>query len=198
MATQTIPASQKSGESNQTRTEAKTQQTTPGGSLRVVPTSAAIDDQMEESPRAFPGASNPKNPDIIELTHAVVRDNPPSYGFDEEIDLDSTEINLEEDEEVEYLPELTNQERELGANVLGRLREAHGSSAASEARLKVLHNVTDSQISQEQLQQLVQGVWGIATPKKLKNDQVEALISWAKEDDFFSEAEIVLLLMQEE
>jgi hypothetical protein len=205
MATQTIPANQKSGESNQTRTEAKTQQGTPGGALRVVPTSAAMDDQLEESsapsaasPRAFPAASNPKNPDIIELTHAVIRDNPPSYGFDEEIDLDSTEINLEEDEEVEYLPELTNQERELGENVLGRLREAHGSSAASEARLKVLHNVTDSQISEERLQQLVQGVWGISTPKKLKNDQVEALISWAKEDDFFSEAEIVLLLMQEE
>jgi hypothetical protein len=64
--------------------------------------------------------------------------------------------------------------------------------------LKVLHNVTDSQISEEQLLQLVQGIWGITALKKLKNDQVEALISWAKEDDFFSEAEIVLLLMQEE
>ncbi|HAH00752.1 MAG TPA: hypothetical protein DCL75_18280, partial [Ktedonobacter sp.] len=105
---------------------------------------------------------------------------------------------LAEDEEVEYLPELTNQEREVGENVLGRLREAQGSSTASDARLKVLRNVTDSQVSEEQLQQLVQGIWGITSPKKLKNDQVEALISWAKEDDFFSEAEIILLLMQEE
>jgi len=177
VATQTTPASQNSVESNQTRTEAKTQ---------------------PDTPKAFPAASNPKNADIPELTHAVIRDNPPSYVFDEEIDLDSGEIDLAEDEEVEYLPELTNQEREVGENVLGRLREAQGSSTASEARLKVLRNVTDSQVSEEQLQQLVQGIWGITSPKKLKNDQVEALISWAKEDDFFSEAEIILLLMQEE
>src|SRR5437868_3275981 len=37
MATQTIPTSQKSGESDQTRAEAKTQQATPGAALRVVP-----------------------------------------------------------------------------------------------------------------------------------------------------------------
>ena len=177
VATQTPPASQNSVESNQTRTEAKTQ---------------------PDTPKAFPAASTPKNADIPELTHAVIRDNPPSYGFDEEVDLDSNEIDLAEDEEVEYLPELTNQEREVGENVLGRLREAQGSSTASDARLKVLRNVTDSQVSEEQLQQLVQGIWGITSPKKLKNDQVEALISWAKEDDFFSEAEIIRLLMQEE
>jgi len=96
------------------------------------------------------------------------------------------------------VPELTNQERQLGENVLAKLREAHGSSSASDARLKVLHNVTDSQVSEEQLLQLVDGIWGITALKKLKNDQAEALISWAKEDDFLSEVEIVQLLMQEE
>lgn len=168
---------QNSIDSNQTRTEAKTQ---------------------PDASKAFPAASNPKNADIPELTHAVIRDNPPSYVFDEEIDLDSDEIDLAEDEEVDYLPELTNQQREVGENVLERLREAQGSSAVSEARLKVLHNITDSQLTEEQIRQLVQGIWGIASPKKLKNDQAEALISWAKEDDFVSEAEIILLLMQEE
>ena len=34
--------------------------------------------------------------------------------------------------------------------------------------------------------------------KKLKVDQVEALISWAKEDDFVSEVEAVLILLEEE
>jgi hypothetical protein len=65
-------------------------------------------------------------------------------------------------------------------------------------RLKVLHNVTDSQVSEEQVLQLAQGVWGVTSLKKLKNDQVEALISWAKTDDFVGEAENVLLLIQEE
>ncbi len=148
-------------------------------------------------PRPFPQASNPKNPDIIELTNAVIRDNPPAYAFDEEIDLEH-EIDLPEDEEIDIVPELTNQEREQAEEILIKLRDARGSSLASELRLKVLHNVTDSQVSEEQLLQLVQGIWGITSLKKLKNDQIEALISWAKTDNFDDEADMVLLLIQEE
>jgi ribosomal protein L12E/L44/L45/RPP1/RPP2 len=203
-------ASQQPVESNQTKEtkehkEQKGEQGQPetpgakaGGASRARDDQAGRSSPASSSPIAFPTAANPKNPDIIEITNAVIRDTPPSYAFDEEIDLESDGVDLEEEEEVEYVPELTNQERELGEQVLAKLREAHGSSTASDARLKVLHNVTDSQISEEQLLQLVQGIWGITALKKLKNDQVEALISWAKEDDFFSEAEIVLLLMQEE
>ncbi|HEY6409151.1 MAG TPA: hypothetical protein VIY29_16950 [Ktedonobacteraceae bacterium] len=148
-------------------------------------------------PRPFPSAANPKNPDIIEITHAVIHDNPPAYAFDEEIDLEQ-EFALPEDDDVEYVPELTSQERELAEEILIKLRDARGSSLASEARLKVLHNVTDSQVSEEQLLQLVQGVWGSPSLKKLKNDQLEALIYWAKADNFDSEVDLVLLLIQEE
>ena len=208
MTTPTAAAGQKSVESNQTK-EPKGQQETDGvkagGTSRASASGAGEDQAGRPSsssaslpPIKFPGAANPKNPDIVEITNAVVRDTPPSYAFDEEIDLESDEIDLEEEEDVEYVPELTNQERQLGENVLAKLREAHGSSSASDARLKVLHNVTDSQVSEEQLLQLVDGIWGITALKKLKNDQAEALISWAKEDDFLSEVEIVQLLMQEE
>ena len=208
MTTPTAAAGQKSVESNQTK-EPKGQQETDGvkagGTSRASASGAGEDQAGRPSsssaslpPIKFPGAANPKIPDIVEITNAVVRDTPPSYAFDEEIDLESDEIDLEEEEDVEYVPELTNQERQLGENVLAKLREAHGSSSASDARLKVLHNVTDSQVSEEQLLQLVDGIWGITALKKLKNDQAEALISWAKEDDFLSEVEIVQLLMQEE
>lgn len=199
-------AGQKPGESNQAKEtkEQKGQQETPGA--KAGGASRAGNDQAgrpssspaSSPPITFPTSANPKNPDIIEITNAVIRDTPPSYSFDEEIDLESDEFDLEGEEEVEYVPELTNQERQLGEQVLAKLREAHGSSSASDARLKVLHNVTDSQVSEEQLLQLVDGIWGITALKKLKNDQAEALISWAKEDDFLSEVEIVLLLMQEE
>ena len=211
MTTPTAAAGQKSVESNQPKEpkEPKGQQETDGvkagGTSRASASGAGEDQAGRPSsssaslpPIKFPGAANPKNPDIVEITNAVVRDTPPSYAFDEEIDLESDEIDLEEEEDVEYVPELTNQERQLGENVLAKLREAHGSSSASDARLKVLHNVTDSQVSEEQLLQLVDGIWGITALKKLKNDQAEALISWAKEDDFLSEVEIVQLLMQEE
>jgi len=155
--------------------------------------------QPPAQPKPFPNAANPKHPHIIEITNAVIRDNPPAYAFDEEIDLDAEqEIDLQEDDEVEYVPELSNQERELAQELLNKLKDARGSSFASESRLKVLHNITDSQVREEQLLQLVQGIWGIPALNKLKNDQVEALISWAKADNFDSEVDLVLLLIQEE
>jgi hypothetical protein len=185
VAPSTMPGNSGHVESNQTRQEPV------ATDLSSSPQPPAV------QPRPFPPTSSPKNPDIIEITNAVIRDNPPAYAFDEEIDLEH-EIDLPEDEEVEIVPELTNQEREQAEEILIKLRDARGSSLASEQRLKVLHNVTDSQVSEEQLLQLVQGIWGITSLKKLKNDQVEALISWAKTDNFDDEVDIVLLLLQEE
>ena len=161
---------------NATKAEAKTDRT---------PASIPV-----SSPVAPNSAANSKASGIKEITHGMVREIPPA--FDEEIDLD-------EDEEIEFLPDLTDQERAIAQEVLSKLKEARGSSAASDTRLKVLNNVINDQISNEQLLQLVQGAWGVTALKKLKNDQVEALISWAKAaDDFISEAEVVLALIQEE
>jgi hypothetical protein len=185
IAPSTMPSNSRHVESNQTRHEPVATELSSSSQPPAV------------QPRPFPPTSNPKNPDIIEITNAVIRDNSPAYAFDEEIDLEH-EIDLPEDEEVEIVPELTNQEREQAEEILIKLRDARGSSLASEQRLKVLHNVTDSQVSEEQLLQLVQGIWGITSLKKLKNDQVEALISWAKTDNFDDEVDLVLLLIQEE
>jgi len=78
------------------------------------------------------------------------------------------------------------------------MKDTRGSTDASPARLKVLHNVISTQVTPEQLQQLLQAFWGTNTPKKLKADQVEELISWAKEDEFANEVEAVLTLLEEE
>jgi hypothetical protein len=72
------------------------------------------------------------------------------------------------------------------------LKEIRGAATVSPARLTVLHNLLDSQISDEQFQQLIEGLWNINSDKKLKQDQVEALISWAKEDYFEDEVRAVL------
>ncbi len=61
----------------------------------------------------------------------------------------------------------------------------------------VLNNVIGGQISDEQLQQLMQGVWKVNSTKKLKNDQVEALVYWGKDDNFIEEVELVLALLEE-
>jgi len=119
----------------------------------------------------------------------MVRDTPKVYKFDEE----------DEDEELEEEKEEGGEEQRVIARIkLDELREVRGSSTANPGRLTVLQNVLNSQISEEQLQRLIQSAWGASNVKKLKVDQVEALISWAKEDFFVEEVEAVLALIDEE
>ncbi len=116
---------------------------------------------------------------------------------DEELDFDDFEGEDEEDEEDEdyAFPVDKAQERTNAQFKLDRLRGIRGTQAASAERLKVLDTVVDAQISDDQLQQIIQGAWG-STKKKLKNKQVEELISWAKEDFFVEEAEALLKLLE--
>lgn len=112
------------------------------------------------------------------------------------------ELGPEDEEELEDLTQirdLTPQERARARSLLNRLQEARGTTTASSSRLQALKNVIDTQISDSQLQELVAGVWGVTSLKKLKIDQVEALITWAKvEDDFVNDVEAILLLLEEE
>jgi hypothetical protein len=125
-----------------------------------------------------------------------VSDKRPGYKFDEE-----------EDEEMDVLyemeddgdgPGLSAEERLRARDIISKLQGLRGATSANPGRLTVLHNVVGSQISSEQLQQLLQGLWETTMEKKLKVEQVEALIAWAKEDDFVSEADAVLALFEEE
>ena len=43
----------------------------------------------------------------------------------------------------------------------------------------------------------MQGVWKVNSTKKLKNEQVEALVYWGKDDNFIEEVELVLALLEE-
>lgn len=150
------------------------------------------------SPNEAPPARAPIEPEprvpagVLEIKEAVVRGYPAASGFDEEEDVFS-------DNDDDYLSDLSEEERALASDILSRLRDAHGSSQASDARLKVLANVVNNQVSDDQLEELIAGVWGTTTLKKLKNDQLEALIYWAKHaDDFIAEVDMVLTLLQEE
>jgi hypothetical protein len=136
--------------------------------------------------RPVPGAlEGPTNIPVIPIKDEMIREAPRRvYKFDEE---------LEEEKEEE------NQEQKVIARIkLDELKEVRGASLASQGRLTVLQNVLNSQISDEQLQHLIQHVWGVTNVKKLKVDQIEALISWAKEDYFVEEVEAVLALIDGE
>ena len=152
------------------------------------------------TPAARQAPPMPTPSGIKEITNAVVRDVPPAYpAFDEEIDLEGLddELDLGEDAGIEFLPELTDQERGIAEDLFNRLKEIRGTTTASDARLLALHHVISGQISDEQILKITEGVWGINAIKKLKSDQVETLISWAKQDEFITEAEILIMLLQE-
>lgn len=132
-----------------------------------------------------------------------MREIRPTYVFEEEDDPDEdegTQEDLDDDELDEFglSEELTAQQRTRARVVINRLRDLRGATTVSPSRLQALSNVADSQISRQQMEDLVSGIWSVTSLKKLKVDQVEALISWAKEDDFVSEVEAVLLLLEEE
>ncbi len=120
----------------------------------------------------------------------MVRDETRKYKFDEEED-EEDELPLEEEDD-------NDQKMAMARIKLDELKEVRGTSAANPARLAVLHNVVNSQIADEQIQRLIQAAWGATSVKKLKVDQAEALISWAKEDYFVEEVDAVLALIDEE
>ena len=96
------------------------------------------------------------------------------------------------------LPDFTPQQLEDARNKISLLRSMQGAATASAKRLQALRNVIDGQISDEDLQELIFGIWNLSGMHKLKVDQVEVLISWAKQDYFVEELEAVLAMLEEE
>jgi hypothetical protein len=161
-------------------------------STPAAPPAASIQARPGTSPAPQPGVPIP-----IDLNRrGGVSDKRPGYKFDEEEDEEMDELyEMEDDGEGRGL---SAEERLRARDIISKLQGLRGTTSANQGRLTVLHNVVGSQISDEQLQQLLQGLWETTTEKKLKVDQVEALIAWAKEDDFVSEVDAVLALLGEE
>jgi len=177
------------------------------------PGSGGTDANKTSQPRATSSSSSPQvnsrsKDNGSEAEHndpnlRNMREIRPAIVFEEEDDPDEDEEaqdDLDDDELDEFglSEELTAQQRARARTVISRLRELRGATTVSPSRLQALSNVADSQISRQQMQDLVEGIWSVTSLKKLKVDQVEALISWAKEDDFVSEVEAVLMLLEEE
>jgi len=134
--------------------------------------------------------------------NAKVLREPPTTYFDEEDDEGDMEPDdmeeLLDDGDEDELPSLTPSQRVQASTLVSRLRESQGVATVSPMRLKVLSNVIGDQLTEMQLADIVEGVWGISSTKRLKVDQAEVLISWAKEDEFQNEAEIVLMFLEED
>jgi hypothetical protein len=138
------------------------------------------------SKQASPDSANEEDP----------FENLPVPVFDEEIEPEEEEDFAEPLDD--FSPSLTPSSRSRARAIVDRLREARGTTTVNPGRLQVLHNVIGDQISEEQLLMITHRLWGVSILKRLKVDQVEVLIYWAKEDDFVNEAEAVLALLEEE
>jgi hypothetical protein len=121
--------------------------------------------------------------------------NLPIPVFDEEIDPEEEDFAEPLDA---FSPSLDPSSRNRAKAIVDKLREARGATVVSPGRLQALHNVIGDQINEEQLLTLIHRLWGVSIQKRLKVDQVEALIYWAKEDDFVNEVDAVLALFEEE
>lgn len=141
-------------------------------------------------PPAPPALDGPANIPVFPLPANTLREAPRAYKFDEE----------DEAAEDAQSGNNTGEDENSMSDALARikiddLKDIRGNAAVSSGRLTVLHNLLDSQISDTQFQQLIEGLWNINSDKKLKQDHVEALISWAKEDYFEDEVRAVLAVM---
>jgi hypothetical protein len=199
-ANSTRPTTAPTPVASSSRTSAPPSATTPpttirDASARPAPSSStpaspgnATNRAPAPTPAASPTLDGPANIPVFPLPANTLREVPRSYKFDEE------------DEEAEEAQGGNDEDESGMSNALARikvdeLKEIRGTATASPGRLTVLHNLLDSQISDMQFQQLIEGLWNINSDKKLKQDHVEALISWAKEDYFEDEVRAVLVVI---
>lgn len=171
-------------------------QASPAPSTRSSPSAG----QPRSPAKPASDLAGPPNIPVIPLRESVLREPGRIYKFDEEDDEIGEQEALDEaDGEAANganTPEEDNSMSVVMARIkIDELREKNGSSSVNPGRLVVLHNVLGSQISEEQFQQLIERLWNASSEKKLKQDQVEALISWAKEDYFEDEVSAVLAVL---
>jgi hypothetical protein len=180
-------------------------------STSAAETPNAVEDNAKSArnePATNNSSSHPKNvepPGEPAEARMTVREERPVYIFDEEVGPDDDEEVGDGLEDLEDLEEegaesgLSPAMQGMAADILKKLRELRGATTVSPSRIQVLNNVVVDQIGNENLQALIDGVWGVTTPRKLKVDQVEELISWAKaEDDFVTQVDALLVLIEEE
>jgi hypothetical protein len=157
------------------------------------------------SPSSSSPMAGPTNIPVYPIRDHAVRESGRAYRFDEEEEEDDRESASDAGKAAHAGTPAgqTGDDADGMSSALARikiddLKAIHGNTAASPGRINVLHNVLGDQISDEQFQELLERIWHTSSDKKLKQDQVEALISWAKEDYFEDEVRAVLAVLNEE
>jgi hypothetical protein len=165
----------------------------PSQATTSVHQKANIDDLPTRPPgEALEDSEQERALNVVEMR--VPSPAQPARGFDEEEELE----DLDEADSPSIVPEISPEQLSRARDKIGALRQWQGAAVAGSNRLQALRNAADDEVTTAQLQEMVAGIWHIQSLQKLKKDQVEALISWAKEDDFLHEVKAVLVVLEEE
>jgi hypothetical protein len=85
--------------------------------------------------------------------------------------------------------------RSRGVELLGALRAAKGGGVPSSQQRTAYRNIVAHELGDEKARTLVQGVYK-AQPERLGPEQLDALVSWGKQETFAEEVELVLVALR--
>lgn len=86
-------------------------------------------------------------------------------------------------------------DRARALQILGQLRAAHGGGAPTSYQRTAYRNIVARELGEPEAAALVRGVWR-TTPERLTAEQLDALVSWGKQDTFGEEAALVLATLR--
>jgi hypothetical protein len=85
--------------------------------------------------------------------------------------------------------------RSRGVELLGALRAAKGGGVPSSQQRTAYRNIVARELGEEKARTLVHGVYKVQ-PERLGPEQLEALVSWGKQETFAEEVELVLVALR--
>jgi hypothetical protein len=136
---------------------------------------------------------------------------PPHY-FDEEDGEFEVTFHLDDDDDdpsdLESVPDFdamptskktveAGEARGRALQIVGQMRKASGGGAATSMQKSAFRNIIQNELGEQDARALVQGLWKVSV-ERLGAEQLDALLSWGKQETFGEEAQLVLAALRAE
>ena len=168
-------------------------------------------DEVIEEEFAPYGASGPGDGDVLDDIEELDLDDVPDFGPPPSASRGRTSTTRRAATPARPQPESTAAEeppagpdvtgasgdRARALQLVGQMRSARGGGAPSSHQRTAYRNVVARELGEPEATALVRGLWR-TTPDRLSAEQLDALISWGKQDTFSEEATIVLAELRAE
>jgi hypothetical protein len=134
---------------------------------------------------------------------------PPHYFDEEDSEFDVT-YHLDDDSDpsdLESVPDFdtmssakaveAGEARGRALQIVGQMRKASGGGAATSMQKSAYRNIIQNELGEQDARALVQGLWK-SPAERLGAEQLDALLSWGKQETFGEEAQLVLAALRAE